>query len=185
MTVFSNHWADLVAALVLVISIWHGWRTGFMVGLFNLLSIPLGLLVAYFFAGQLSAVTHQPPTLVYILVFFATVIGVHIGGSLLRRVLQSKVPLAKQTDALLGASVSGAKAWLLLVLFLVVWGSLLSSSTIQQAACATTRVTSRAAVTLSSWQGDYNRTVGNSLFAQINGFVVPQRISAPGCGPPA
>ena len=183
MTVFSDHWVDLVAALVLVISIWLGWRTGFMVGLFNLLSIPLGLLVAYFFAGQISAVTHQPPTLVYILVFFATVIGVHIGGSLLRRVLQSKVPLAKQTDALLGASVSGAKAWLLLVLFLVVWGSLLNSSTIQQAACASTIVTSRAASTLSTWQGDYNRAVGSSFFAQLNGFVVPQRISAPGCGP--
>jgi uncharacterized membrane protein required for colicin V production len=182
MTVFSDHWVDLVAAPVLVLSIWHGWRAGFMVGLFNLLSIPLGLLVAYFFARQISAATQQPPTLVYILVFFATVIGVHIGGSLLRRVLQSKVPLAKQTDALLGASISGAKAWILLVLFLVVWGSLLSSSTIQQAACASSSVTSQAASTLNTWKGDYNRAVGSSLFAQINSFVVPQRASAQGCG---
>jgi uncharacterized membrane protein required for colicin V production len=182
MTVFSDHWIDLVAVLVLGISIWHGWRTGLMVGLFTLLSIPLGLLVAYFFAGQISAATHQPPTLVYILVFFAVVLGVHIGGSLLHRVLQSTVPLAQKTDALLGASVSGAKAWILLVLFLVVWVSLLSSSTIQQAACASTIVTSQAASTLSTWQGDYNRAVGSSLFAQINSFVVPQRASAQGCG---
>jgi len=182
MTVFSDHWVDLVVALVLVISIWHGWRTGFMVGLFNLLSIPLGLLVAYFFARQISAATHQPPTLIYILVFFAVVIGVHIGGSLLRRVLQRTVPLAQKTDALLGAGVSGAKAWILLVLFLVVWGSLLGSSTIQQAACASTSVTSQAASTLSIWKGDYNRDVGNSLFSQINSFAVPRQISAQGCG---
>jgi hypothetical protein len=110
------------------------------------------------------------------------VIGVHIGGSLLRRVLKSKVPLAQKTDALLGASVSGAKAWILLLLFLVVWGSLLSSTTIQQAACASTSVTSQAATTLSIWQGDYNRAIGNSLFAQINSFAVPRQASAQGCG---
>jgi uncharacterized membrane protein required for colicin V production len=182
MSILSDHWLDIIVAIVLVFSIWHGWRTGFMVGLFNLLSIPLGIVVAYFFAQGIAAATHTSPTLMYIIVFFATVIGVHIVGSLLRRTLRSKVPLAKGTDSLLGAIVSGAKAWVLLVLFLVVWGSLLNSSTIQQVACATTAVTNTAADTLSNWQGDYNHAVGHSVFAQVNSFVVPQKAGAQGCG---
>lgn len=182
MSILSDHWVDIIVAIVLFFSIWHGWRTGLMVGLFNLLSIPLGIVVAYFFAQGIAAATHTSPTLMYILVFFATVIGVHIVGSLLRKALRRKVPLAKGTDSLLGAIVSGAKAWILLVLFLVVWGGLLNSSTIQQVACATTSVTTKAADTLTSWQGDYNHAVGNSVFAQVNSFIIPQKAGAQGCG---
>lgn len=181
MAIFSDHWLDIIAAIGLVISVWHGWRNGLLVGLFNLLSIPLGIAVAYFFAPQIAASTNISLTWMYAILFFATVIGVHIVGSLLRRTLRSKVPLAKETDALLGAVVSGAKAWILLVLFLVIWGSALNSSTVHNVACSTTIVTGKVASTLSSWQTDYNHTVGNSIFAQVNSFIVPQQVSAQGC----
>jgi len=181
MSVLSDHWLDIIVALVLFFSIWLGWRSGLLVGLFNLLSIPLGIIVAYFFAQGIAASTHTSPTLMYILVFFATVIGVHIVGSLLRKTLLRKVPLAKGTDSLLGAIVSGVKAWVLLVLFLVVWGGLLNSSVIQQAACASTVVTNKAADTLTSWQGDYSHAVDNSLFAQVNSAFLPNSAGAHGC----
>ena len=181
MSLFTDHWLDIVAAIVLVFSVWHGWRSGLLVGIFNLLSIPVGLVVAYLFGQMIAAATHSPPTLAYIVVFFATVIGIHIIGHLLRRILRSKVPLAKQTDAVLGALVSGAKAWILLVLFLVVWGVLLGSQTVQAAACAATIVNSKPATTLNNWQNDYNHAIGPSIFAQVNSFIVPQKVSAAGC----
>ena len=181
MAIFSDHWLDIIAAIVLVISIWHGWRSGLMVGLFNLLSIPLGIVVAYFFAPRVAAATNISLTWMYAILFFATVIGVHIVGSLLRKTLRSKIPLAKETDALLGAAVSGAKAWILLVLFLVIWGNALSSSTVRSVACTANIVNGNVASTLSSWQTDYNHTVGNSVFAQVNSFIVPQQVNAQGC----
>lgn len=181
MAIFSNHWLDIIAAIALIFSIWHGWRSGLMVGLFNLLSIPLGIVVAYFLAPQITAATNISLTWMYAILFFATVIGVHIVGSMLRKVLRSKVPLAKETDALLGAVVSGAKAWILLVLFLVIWGSALNSSTVRSVACTASVVNGNVASTLSSWQTDYNHTVGNSIFAQVNSFIVPQQVSAQGC----
>ncbi len=181
MSFLSDHWLDIVAAVVLVISIWHGWRSGLLVGLFNLLSIPLGIGVAYFFAPQIAAATDISLTYMYAILFFATVIGVHIVGHMLRKFLRSKLWLAKETDALLGALVGGAKAWVLLVLFLVIWGSALGSSTVRAVVCASTVVSTKAATTLTNWQGDYNRTVGNSVFAEINSFIVPKQVDAQGC----
>jgi uncharacterized membrane protein required for colicin V production len=181
MSILTDHWLDLVAAIVLFISIWHGWRTGLMVGLFNLLSIPLGIAAAYFLAPQVAAATNISLTYMYAIVFFAVVIGVHIVGSALRKGMRKRVRLAADTDALLGALVGGAKAWILLVLFLVVWGGALNSSTVRTVACNLTPVTSSVASNLGNWETEYNRTVGNSLFAHINSFIVPQQVNAQGC----
>jgi uncharacterized membrane protein required for colicin V production len=189
MPFLGDHWVDIIVAAVLFFSIWHGWRTGFLVGIFNLLSIPLGIAAAYLFAPGLAKSTNISMTYMYAIVFFATVIGVHIVGNLLRRVLHSAVPLAKETDKLLGAVVSVVKAWVLLVLFLVVWGNVLSSSTLRSVACTAASANQlvnsgsvSSASTLGNWQTDYNTAVGNSIFANINSFVVPQRVQAKGCG---
>ncbi len=182
MSLLTNHWLDLVAAIVLFISIWHGWRTGLLTGLFNLLSIPLGIAAAYFLAPQLAAATNISLTYMYAIIFFVVVIGVHIVGSLLRRGMRRKVKIAADTDALLGAVIGGAKAWVLLVLFLVFWGSALNSSAVRAVACALTPVNSSVASNLGDWQTQYNQTVDNSIFAHINGFIVPQQVNAQGCG---
>ncbi len=189
MPFLGSHWLDIIVAIVLFVSIWHGWRSGLIVGLFNLLSIPLGIAAAYFFAPGLAKSTTISLTYMYAIVFFAAVIGVHIVGNLLRKVLSSAVPLARETDKLLGAVVSGAKAWVLLVLFLVVWGNALNSSTLHTVACTASAASqlvnkgeATTASTLGNWQADYNTAVGNSIFANINSFVVPQHVEAKGCG---
>lgn len=182
MSIFSDHWLDLVAAIVLLISIWHGWRSGLLVGLFNLLSIPLGIGAAYFLAPRIAAATNISLTYMYAIVFFVAVIGVHIVGSALRKGMRKRVKVAADTDALLGALVGAAKAWILLVLFLVVWGGTLNSSTVRSVACGLTSVTTSVASNLGNWQKEYNQTVGNSIFAHVNGFIVPQQVDAQGCG---
>ena len=189
MPFLGSHWLDIIVALALFFSIWHGWRNGLLVGLFNLLSIPLGIAAAYFFAPGLAKSFNFSLTYMYAIVFFAAVVAVHIVGNVLRKVLSSAVPFARETDKLLGAVVGGLKAWVLLVLFLVVWGNALNSSTLHSVACtaasASQLVNKGEATTASSlgnWQTDYNTAVGNSIFANINSFVVPQHVEAKGCG---
>ncbi|HEU5366891.1 MAG TPA: CvpA family protein [Ktedonobacterales bacterium] len=181
MSILTDHWLDLVAAIVLLISIWHGWRTGLLVGLFNLLSIPLGIAAAYFLAPRIAAATNISLTSMYAIVFFVTVIGVHIVGSALHKGMRKRVKFAADTDALLGALVGAAKAWILLVLFLVVWGGTLNSSTVRSVACSLTPVNASVASNLGDWQKEYNQTVGNSIFAHVNSFIVPQQVDAQGC----
>src|SRR5262245_50057156 len=82
MLFLGDHWIDIIAAVVLFFSIVHGWRTGFLVGLFNLLSIPLGIAAAYFFAPGLAKSTGVSLTYMYAIVFFVAVIGVHIVGGM-------------------------------------------------------------------------------------------------------
>src|SRR5581483_3502782 len=113
MSALTDHWLDIVAALVLFFSIWHGWRTGLLVGLFNLLSIPLGIAAAYFLAPRLAAATTISLTYMYAIVFFVTVIGVHIVGHILHKGFRKRLKIAADADALLGAIVGGAKAWVL------------------------------------------------------------------------
>jgi uncharacterized membrane protein required for colicin V production len=182
MSILTDHWLDLVAAIVLLISIWHGWRTGLLVGLFNLLSIPLGIAAAYFLAPRIATATNISLTSMYAIVFFVTVIGVHIIGSALHKGMRKRVKVAADTDALLGALVGAAKAWILLVLFLVVWGGTLNSSAVRTVACGLTAVNASVASNLGDWQKEYNQTVGGSIFAHLNSFVVPQQVDAQGCG---
>ncbi|GEM_PF-1820019 len=183
MSFLADYWLDLLVAVVLVISIWHGWRTGFLVGIFNLLSIPLGIAAAYFFAKPLADATTISLTVMYAIIFFVVVIGVHVIGSMLRKFLKSKVWIAAQTDALLGAIVSGAKAWVLLALFLLVWGGLLNSSIVQAGACKASSLggqISGLSSNVASWGADYNNAVEHSLFAHIN-FFVPQQVTIQSC----
>ena len=189
MPFLGSHWLDIIVALVLFFSIWHGWRNGLLVGLFNLLSIPLGIAAAYFFAPGLAKSFNFSLTYMYAIVFFAAVVAVHIVGNVLRKVLSSAVPFARETDKLLGAVVGGLKAWVLLILFLVVWGNALSSSTLHTVACTAASAGqlvnkggTTTASTLGNWQTDYNTAVGNSIFANVNSFVVPQHVEAKGCG---
>ncbi|HEY7350144.1 MAG TPA: CvpA family protein [Ktedonobacterales bacterium] len=181
MSLLTAHWLDLVAAVVLFISIWHGWRSGLLVGLFNLLSIPLGIAAAYFLAPRVAAATNISLTYMYAIVFFIAVIAVHIVGSALRKGMRKRVKIVGETDALLGAVVGGAKAWVLLVLFLFFWGGALNSSAVRVVACNLSAVNSTVASNLGAWQTEYNQTVGNSVFAHINGFIVPQQVNAQGC----
>jgi uncharacterized membrane protein required for colicin V production len=182
MSILTDHWLDIVATIVLVISIWHGWHAGLLVGLFNLLSIPLGIAAAYFFAPQLAAATNISLTYMYAIIFFLAVIAVHVIGNALHRFFHKRFRIAGDTDALLGAVVGAAKAWILLVLFLVVWGGALNSSVVRTIACGVAPIKTSVASSLGSWETEYNQTVSNSLFAHINSFIVPQQVNAQGCG---
>jgi uncharacterized membrane protein required for colicin V production len=182
MSVLTDHWLDIVAAIVLFVSIYHGWRTGLLVGLFNLLSIPLGIVAAYFLAPRVAAATNISLTYMYAIVFFVTVIAVHIVGGTLRGGMRKRVKIVAGTDSLLGAVIGGAKAWILLVLFLVFWGNALNSSAVRSIACNLTPVTTTVASNLGNWETEYNQTVSNSVFAHINSFIVPQQVNAQGCG---
>ncbi len=182
MSILTDHWLDIIAAIVLVVSIWHGWRTGLLVGLFNLLSIPLGIVAAYFLAPRVAAATNISLIYMYAIIFFVTVIAVHIVGNALHRGMRKRVKIAADTDALLGAVVGAAKAWILLVLFLVIWGAVIGSSTARDVACNLSLVNANVSSTLGNWETEYNQTVSNSIFAHINSFVVAQQVNAQGCG---
>jgi uncharacterized membrane protein required for colicin V production len=188
MPLLGDHWVDIVVVLALAFSVWHGWRTGFLVGIFNLLSIPLGLAAAFFFAPSLAKYTNISLTYMYALVFFGVVIGVHLIGHLLRNLLNRVFPFGKGVDKVLGAVVGAVKAWVLLVTFLVVWGNTLSSPTLHTVACTASTAgqlvgsSVSTASTLDTWQTDYNTAVSNSTFAKINSFMIAQHIDVKGCG---
>lgn len=188
MSILTDRWLDIVALLVIVFSIWHGWRTGFIVGLFNLLSIPAGLLVAWLFAPNIAAATNISLTYMYPIIFFVTIFLVHFLGHRLRNFFRRRIKIISGTDAFLGAIVGGAKAWLLLVLFLVVWGGSLNSSAVRNIACGANTAGSlvsknvNIASTLGTWQADYNLAVSNSAFASLNSFIVPQHVTVQPCG---
>ncbi len=182
MSILTDHWLDILAVIVILLSIWNGWRTGLLVGLFNLLSIPLGIVAAYFLAPPLAAATHISLIFMYAIIFFVTVIIVHIIGSALHRGMWRRMKLAADADALLGAILGAVKAWILLVLFLVIWGAVLNSSTARSVACNLPPVQSSVSSNLGSWENDYNQTINNSAFAHVNSFIIPQQVNAQGCG---
>lgn len=164
----SLSWIDILFLVTVLLLVFNGFRNGFVISLIHLIGIPLGFVVALLFGPQFVQLLAAnglsiTPFIAYIVLFFGTVLVLHIIGTVVRGVVRS-IPLIGFIDAPLGALLGFIEAWLLWVaLLFVLHNFLLSAQPIQ----------GLNPVLLTQWQGAYNETVTNSLFARVNDFIIP------------
>lgn len=159
---------DILFVVTIALLVFNGLRNGFVFSLVNLLSLPIAFGVAWLFGPrftQILASANLPsnPLLAYIVLFFGTVLIIHVLASSLRVV--RKLPVIGAVDTLLGGVVGFVEAWLLWVVFLLVLHNFLQdTSQVQQLGISTSL--------FHSWQQFYDDAVSNSLFAKVNGVII-------------
>lgn len=159
---------DILFLVTVGLLAFNGFSNGAVASLVNLLSIPLGFAVAYFFGPQFTAVLAAnglaaTPLISYIVLFGGTVLALHIIGTVVRGIVQ-KVPLIGFGDRLLGALLGFVEAWLLWVTLLLLLHNFLQNIHNLPTIINTSQ--------FNSWQQFYNDAVTNSLFAKVNSFIV-------------
>jgi uncharacterized membrane protein required for colicin V production len=160
---------DVLFLVTVGLLAFNGFSNGAVASLVNLLSIPLGFAVAYFFGPQFIvalAANGLPatPLIAYIVLFGGTVLALHIIGTVVRGVVQ-KVPFVGFGDRLLGAVIGFVEAWLLWVALLLLLHNFLQNIHNLPSSVINTSQ-------FNSWQQFYNDAVTNSLFAKVNSFIV-------------
>ena len=169
---------DILFIVTVALLVFNGFRNGAVFSLVNLLGIPIGLAVAYFYGPQftnLLAANGLPatPLIAYVALFFGVVLILHIIGTMVRGVVKS-IPIIGQGDTLLGGVVGFVEAWLLWLFLLIALGTFLGS-----AQTAVQQGTHFAGLNiqfaqLQQWHDFYNQALTNSLFAKVNGFFVKE-----------
>ncbi len=159
---------DILFLVTVGLLAFNGFSNGAVASLVNLLSIPLGFAVAYFFGPRFTAVLAAnglaaTPLISYIVLFGGTVLALHIIGTVVRGIVQ-KVPLIGFGDRLLGALLGFVEAWLLWVTLLLLLHNFLQDIHNLPTIINTSQ--------FNSWQQFYNDAVTNSLFAKVNSFIV-------------
>jgi uncharacterized membrane protein required for colicin V production len=171
-------WIDLLFLITIVLLVFNGIRNGAIFSIVNLLSIPIALGVAIFLGKPFTLFLANnglsiSPLLGYIVLFFAAVFVIHIIGTMLRGVIRA-IPLLGIGDVLIGGVVGFIEAWLLWVIVLLVIGGFLNN--VQHAITAGSNIIPGFSnITLSqytSWHDTYNQALSNSLFAQVNSFIL-------------
>ena len=114
---------DLLFLVTIVLLVFNGLRNGFVFSLVNLISLPAALVVAWIFGPRLTdllAGNDLPatPLISYIVLFFGTVLVIHILATGLRGV--KKLPVIGFADTLMGGVVGFVEAWLLWLIFLLI-----------------------------------------------------------------
>jgi uncharacterized membrane protein required for colicin V production len=173
----SFNWIDILFLITVVLLVFNGLRNGAIFSLVNLLSIPIALGVTLYFGQSFTAFLAANGIgisllVAYIILFFVTVILIHILGTILRGVLKA-VPLVGLGDALLGGVIGFVEAWLLWLIVLLVVGNVLRG--VQSSFFSGTSLFSGINLTplqIQSWHDAYNQAVTTSLFAKVNGFFV-------------
>ncbi len=171
------NWIDILFLVTVALLIFNGLRNGAIFSLINLLGIPIGLGVAFFFGPQLTALLAAnklpaTPLISYIVLFFGSIFILHIIGTVIRGVVQ-KIPLVGFGDSLLGGVVGFAEAWLIWLILLILLGNFLLGlqNTLQQGSHIIPGLNIQVDQ-LRTWDDFYNQAVTNSLFARVNGFIV-------------
>lgn len=162
------NWIDILFLVTVILLVINGFRNGAVFSLFNLLSIPVGVIIVVLWGPQFVQLLSAngltvTPIIAYIILFFAAVIILHIIGSTLHGVIK-RIPLIGFGDELLGGVIGFAEAWLLWVILLAIIGNFLH-----------TAQNLPGGITLSQfnqWQSAYNYTITHSLFAQVNNFII-------------
>src|SRR5260370_35886944 len=165
------NWVDILFIATVILLAFNGFRNGAVVSLINLLTIPIGFAVAYVFGPpftQFLAQNRLPgtPVISYIVLFFATVLVIHIIATMVRGVLH-KVPVIGFGDELLGAVLGFAEAWLLWVVLLAVLGSFLGG--IQDTITKTTHIIPGVGINVPQFKQShdfFNETVPKSVIAR-------------------
>jgi uncharacterized membrane protein required for colicin V production len=167
---------DILFLITVALLVFNGLRNGAVFSLINLLSIPVGFGVAYFYGPQFTALLAANglpivPLISYAVLFFGTVLIFHIIGTTIRGVVQ-RIPIIGFGDALLGGVIGFGEAWLLWLVLLIALGTFLS--TLQTSANAIQQTASIVPGVkipfdqLKSWHDFYNQAVTSSLFARVN-----------------
>jgi uncharacterized membrane protein required for colicin V production len=149
----------------------NGLNNGAVTSLINLLSIPLGFLAAYLIGPRFTLLLAAngwsvTPLLSYIIVFFGTVLVLHIIATFIRGVVEKTPvigPFIGFADKLLGAVIGFVEAWLLWVVLLLA---------LQQFLLHTSYLSGISPTQFRSWQQFYNDATTNSWFAHVNSFIV-------------
>ena len=159
---------DILFLVTVALLAFNGFSNGAVTSLVNLISIPLGFVVAYLFGPRftlLLAANGLPstPIISYVVLFCGTVLVLHIIGTVFRNIVR-RVPFVGMGDRLLGAVIGFVEAWLLwVVLLLVLHNFLLDIHNIPGVINTSQFV---------SWQQFYNDAVTHSLFASVNSFII-------------
>ena len=183
----SLSFIDILFLITVALLIFNGLRNGAVFSLINLLGIPIGFYVASTYGPRflsLLAANGLPATLLiaYIVLFFGTVLVLHIIGTAIHNVVKS-IPLVKQGDSLLGGLIGFVEAWLIWLILLIVMGQFLNGvqstvHSVQQAISIIPGATI-SFEQLRSWHDFYNQAVSHSLFAQVNSIFVRQLPTLP------
>jgi uncharacterized membrane protein required for colicin V production len=159
---------DILFLVTVALLAFNGFSNGAVTSLVNLISLPLGFAVAYFFGPRFTALLaangfSATPLISYIVLFLGTVLILHILGSVIRGVVR-KIPLIGVGDRLLGAGIGFIEAWLIWVVLLVVLRNFLQDIHNLPSVINVSQFT--------SWQQFYNDAISNSIFAHVNSFIV-------------
>jgi uncharacterized membrane protein required for colicin V production len=163
---------DILFLVTVVLLVFNGFSNGALASVVNLLSIPIGFVVAYMFGPRFTLLLaanglSETPLIAYIVLFFGAVLVLHIIGTTVRGIVQ-RVPLIGFGDRLLGALVGFVEAWLLwVVLLLVLHNFLLNINNVNSVSYGVVNTSQ-----FNSWQQFYNDAVTNSLFASVNSFII-------------
>jgi membrane protein required for colicin V production len=100
---------DIILAVLLLLGAWSGYRKGFLMALFSLAAVLLGIFGAYHLMGdgvvwlgsRLDADPKLMPYISFTIIFFVIVIAVKILGSVLRASITQTI--LGEADSVLGA----------------------------------------------------------------------------------
>jgi uncharacterized membrane protein required for colicin V production len=171
------NWVDILFIVTVLLLVLNGFRNGAVFSLINLLTIPIGFVVAYVFGPPFTQFLARhalpgPLILSYIILFFGTVFVIHLVGTMIHGVVRS-IPLIGFGDSLIGAVIGFVEAWLLWVVLLAVLGTFLGS--IQGSITSASSVIPGVNISMSQlqqWHDFYNTAVTQSLFARVNSFII-------------
>jgi uncharacterized membrane protein required for colicin V production len=177
------NWLDLLFIVTIVLLVFNGMRNGAVFSLVHLIAIPIAFGVAYFFGKQFTLFLASngllfSPLVSYLVLFFGTILVLHIIGTALRGVV-SAIPVVGLGNSLIGGVIGFVEAWLLWLIVLLVLGNFLHSV---QATIHTGSQVPGLNITVQqyqAWRDTYNQAVHNSLFARVNGFIIKELPAVP------
>ncbi len=158
---------DILFVVTVCVLVFNGFKNGAVFSLFHLLSLPIAFLVSVTYGPQFTTLLETnglqiTPLLAYIVVFFGTVLVLHVIGTSVHGILKN-IPVLGCGDELAGGIIGFVESWLLWVIFLMVLRNFLQD---------TPHIPGIDLTQVDGWQRFYNEAITNSLFAKVNSFMV-------------
>jgi len=181
------NWIDFLFLLTIVLLFFNGLRNGAVFSIVNLLAIPIAFGVAVFLGKPFTLFLASnglsiSPLIAYIVLFFGTILVLHILGTTVRGIVKA-IPIVGFGDALIGGIVGLVEAWLLWLIVLLVLGNFLNS--VQGTIHPGSQIIPGLNITVQqyqAWRDTYNQAVHNSFFAKVNGYFIQELPALPRLG---
>ncbi len=107
-------WIDIVLVIILIILVLHGIMIGLIRGIFDIVGIVLGYILAINYSGALGI----PKFLAFLLIFIVVVVGVSVLGRIISKLIH--VTLLGSIDRLLGGLLGFLKGFIICFVFLII-----------------------------------------------------------------